>query len=406
MNVEGSILQPVYSASAETLKICHGGLVLRPQKAAWHVSNFSLAFETMKKLTWIFSSLLCAALLAGSNSFACTTFVMEGGGKIYFGRNLDWEWESGLVLVNQRNIAKMAVVAPGSVGAKWISKYGSVTFNQFGLDIPFGGMNEAGLVVENMWLDETKYPAPDSRPGINLAQWIQYQLDNCRTVNEVLATDKKIRLEPLAVPAGIHYLICDASSDCAIIEFLNGEMIAHRGSKLPYHVLANDTYDASAKFAKEHPGDPDGKPLKNPSSFWRFTRAEECVADFKPRTPEQDVAYAFNALNQVHQGDFTVWRIVYDVTGRKIHFRTFKNPEERVIDLNKLDFSCGHPLQFTDIEAKPAATELEFKALPVQSLQNYLEKFYGQASLKAMFGDLTPMIGLQLYALQNYQCAK
>jgi penicillin V acylase-like amidase (Ntn superfamily) len=274
------------------------------------------------------------------------------------------------------------------------------------LDVPFGGMNEAGLVVENMWLDETKYPAPDSRPGINLAQWIQYQLDNCRTVKEVLATDKKVRLEPLAVPAGIHYLICDASGDCATVEFLNGAMVVHHDSKLPYHVLANDTYDASAEFAKAHPGDTDGKPLKNTSSFWRFTRASECTADFKPRTPEQDVDYAFNALQQVRQGMFTVWQIVYDVSGRKIHFRTFKNQEERVVDLSALDFSCGHPLQFTDIETKPAAKQTEFKNLPGETLQKYLEAFYGQDSLKKMFGDLTPLIAVQVGELQNYQCAK
>ena len=44
---------------------------------------------------------------------ACTTFVLEGGGKIYFGRNLDWDWQNGMVLVNQRNVQKTSVVTPG-----------------------------------------------------------------------------------------------------------------------------------------------------------------------------------------------------------------------------------------------------------------------------------------------------
>src|SRR5258708_28633340 len=135
----------------------------------------------MKRIALIFSVAL-ASLLGVINAFPCTTFVMQGDGHIYFGRNLDWDWESGLVIVNQRNIKKTAVVMPGNAPAQWTSKYGSVTFNQFGQEMPYGGMNEAGLVVENMWLDETKYPAPDSRPSINLLQWIQYQLDNCRTV--------------------------------------------------------------------------------------------------------------------------------------------------------------------------------------------------------------------------------
>jgi len=52
-----------------------------------------------------------------------------------------------------------------------------------------------GLVVENMWLDETEYAEPDSRPAVNLLQWIQYQLDNCKTVAEVISNDTKIRIE-------------------------------------------------------------------------------------------------------------------------------------------------------------------------------------------------------------------
>src|SRR5581483_9546892 len=109
-------------------------------------------------------------------------------------RNLDWDWENGLVFINARQVQKRAFVL-GPNAATWTSKYGSVTFNQFGRELPFGGMNEAGLVVENMWLTETQYPAGDSRPEINMLQWIQYQLDTCSTVAEVIENDKRIRLE-------------------------------------------------------------------------------------------------------------------------------------------------------------------------------------------------------------------
>ena len=147
----------------------------------------------MKRILFMENVALCS-LLSVTTAFPCTTFVLEGGGKIYFGRNLDWDWESGMVVVNPRGVQKTALVMPGHAPAKWKSKYGSVTFNQFGDEVPFGGMNEAGLVVDNMWLDETQYPTADSRPEINMLQWVQYQLDTCRTVAEVLANDSKIRL--------------------------------------------------------------------------------------------------------------------------------------------------------------------------------------------------------------------
>src|ERR1051325_5244663 len=189
--------------------------------------------------------ILALAILLGSlPAFACTTFVLEGGNRIYLGRNLDWDWEDGIVVVNQRNVQKRAFVMSTNA-VKWISKFGSVTFDQFGRELPFGGMNEAGLVVENMWLDETQYPKTDARPEINMLQWIQYQLDNFSTVQQVIESDKKIRLENTPVRARIHYLVCDAQGDSATIEFLNGEMKVHHGKELPYRALANDPYEPS-----------------------------------------------------------------------------------------------------------------------------------------------------------------
>lgn len=81
--------------------------------------------------------------------------------------------------------------------------------------MPYGGSNEVGLVVEQMMLLESKYPEPDERPAINMLQWIQYQLDNCRTVEEVIATDKCLRQAVQHGKQRIHYLICDASGDTA-----------------------------------------------------------------------------------------------------------------------------------------------------------------------------------------------
>ena len=206
----------------------------------------------MRSMARMVGTLVLCGLLWVTTAFPCTTFVLQGGGRIYFGRNLDWDWENGLVIVNPRNVNKTAFVAPGHSPAKWKSKYGSVTFNQFGQDKPFGGMNEVGLVVEQMMLFESQYPPADSRPEIDMLQWIQYQLDNCRTVADVIATDAKIRLEQPTVPARIHYLVCDARGDCATVEFLDGKMVCHQGQNLPYRVLANDTYEQSVAFVRAH----------------------------------------------------------------------------------------------------------------------------------------------------------
>jgi len=47
-------------------------------------------------------------------------------------------------------------------------------------------MNEAGLVVLSLGLDDTEFPKPDSRPAIDENGWMQYQLDNSASLVEVL----------------------------------------------------------------------------------------------------------------------------------------------------------------------------------------------------------------------------
>ena len=356
----------------------------------------------MKRVA-VFCIIWFVCFCAGLTAFPCTTFVMQDQGRVYFGRNLDWDWENGWVVVNPRAIRKTALVAPGHAPAKWVSKYGSVTFNQFGDEMPFGGMNEAGLVIENMMLDDTRYPVPDARPEIGLLQWMQYQLDTCSNVAEVVATDARIRLERPTVPAAIHYLVCDAAGDCATIEFLEGKMVCHRGESLPYHALANDTYEKSAAYARAHPMPADStSDLRDPSSLARFTCAATRAAGFKASTPEKDVAYAFKTLKMVHQG--TVWQMVYDVTSRQVYFRTQSNHRQRAVDLKSLDFAHIRAVEFVDIQADPTASgALPFEVLTEAQHRQYLQSFFALDSLKHAMGDLKPRIEPSLMVLSSYR---
>jgi choloylglycine hydrolase len=344
-------------------------------------------------------------LCSSSPVFPCTTFVLEGGHRVYVGHNLDWDWEDGLVLINPRHVCKRAFVAAENV-ATWTSKYGSVTFNQFGRELPFGGMNEAGLVVENMWLSDTQYPPVDARPEINMLQWIQYQLDNCSTVAQVIRTDKRIRLENTPVRARIHYLVCDAHGDCATVEFLNGTMQVHRGRKLPFHALANDTYEQSATYMRAHPTCKDtSQPLTQADSMARFCRAAARAAAFRPaKSAGEDAAYAFETLDQVRQG--TAWQIVYNISARQIQFRTRGNPQTRLLNLKTLEFSCNRPVRFVDVQAKASDSGgLELRELQEPEHRKYLEHIAAQESLMQEVGDLRSMIEPLLLTLRGYTCA-
>ena len=147
-----------------------------------------------------------------------------------------------MLVVNKRHMSKTALGLNNPM--KWISKYGSVTFNQYGRGFPCGGMNEKGLVIEVLWLDGTRYPQADHRPMVSTLQWIQYQLDTAATMDEVVASDERVRIETFS-GTNVHYLVIERSGAAATIEFLDGKMVVHRGDDLPVKALTNSTYQRS-----------------------------------------------------------------------------------------------------------------------------------------------------------------
>jgi penicillin V acylase-like amidase (Ntn superfamily) len=269
---------------------------------------------------------------------ACTTFFINHNGQLIFGRNYDWVTDAGLACTNQRGLYKTSFKMADGESISWVAQYGSITFNQYGKEFPTGGMNEKGLVVELMWLDETKYPEADKRPSISVLQWIQYQLDNCASIEEVIATDKKLRITTTSAP--LHYLIADANGNAAAIEFLDGKLHVHKGSDLPFPVLTNSTYQES-KLTGTPKSSGNYESFQN-NSIERFAKACRMVEQFtdnKISTPVVD--YAFGILDNVSQGDHTKWSIVYDLKNKIIRFKTKSFITIKSISFSAFDFSCS-----------------------------------------------------------------
>ena len=299
--------------------------------------------------------------LVSKTGQSCTTFCLNHGDKPVFGKNHDWMLEYGLVIINKRGVTKTARPGLQDKLLTWTSKYGSATFNQFGREFPFGGMNEVGLVVESMLLNETEYPLPDSRPAINILQWIQYQLDNFSTIEEVItsdsqirirgseeviANDSQIRIRGYRVP-GCHFLVCDRTGNCATIEFIGHKLVYHTTKKMPVKTLTNSTYAESISFWKK-----DKIPQPDVyKSIERFIRAANMVKNYDPQMTKTPIDYAFNILSSVAQAAFTQWSIVYDIADPSIYFRTLENQRVRYFSLKSFDFSCAAPVKVLDVNA-------------------------------------------------------
>lgn len=275
--------------------------------------------------------LICTTLFAD----ACTTFVLKDKDNLVFGRNLDWVSDNGLVVVNKRNIKKTSLVFLGDNPASWTSKYGSVTFNQFGKEFPFGGMNEKGLVVELMVV-RGAYPDNDSRDALNELQWVQYQLDNAQTIEEVLASDKNIRIA--GISQNLHFLVCDASGNSAVIEFNSKGMVSYTDKSLPFSVLENDTYKTSLK-------------KQNANRDCRFNTVVNMLEAY-PSQNENPIDYSFGILNDVALDGS--WSMVYDIKNKTIHFKSASYKNVKTIDCSALEYSCKSPVLYCsmNIEAK------------------------------------------------------
>lgn len=284
---------------------------------------------------------------------ACTAFLVEYENRRAYAYNMDWTIDDAIVLVNKRNINKNAAAGlAGPIGAPaaWTSRYGSLTFNQFGLGMPHIGVNEKGLGIALLHLAETSYPPTDERKVLNSLQWIQYQLDMHQTVEEVLQSNDYLRIVP-DIPVSPHYFVCDSGGTCAVIEFIEGKPAYFTGPSLPVKALTNNLYPESIMFFRKFEGMGAAFPVPGDGdSLNRFLRAANMIKAYEPPAANTTVDYAFTALVYTSAWD-TKWNIVSDLQKGMVYFRTFKNQRIRYVDLKQLDFDCQTPHLMLDINA-------------------------------------------------------
>lgn len=287
--------------------------------------------------------------------YACTTFCLKSKNETLFGKNQDWIVSDGLIFVNKSGVQKISTTEDEGNPVKWISKFGNITFNQYGRENPMGGMNEKGLVVELMWLDETVYPKPDKLPSIDELEWIQYQLDTAESTEEAVRSASQMRVNS---DIKVHYLVNDAGGNTAAVEYINGQLVIHTGKDLDVPVLTNDTFDNSIKYFRST------QPAKaaTDGSLDRFYRTAAKVRNFeaRPVTAKAAVDYAFDTLSDVKQQGYTsrdsksVWSTVYDQKRGLIYFRTLQNQAVRTINTKDFDYACSMPVKSFDINTNYA----------------------------------------------------
>jgi choloylglycine hydrolase len=297
---------------------------------------------------------LAAALAAPRPAAACTTFALAGanGAELAIGKSYDWSMGHGLVMVNRRGVAKQALaLTAAEKPARWLARYASLTFNQYGRELPNGGLNEAGLVVEVMWLDSSVLPPPDERPTLNELQLIQYLLDTSATAAEAAEMARRVRV--VRSHGLVHYLVCDATGACVVLEHVGGKLLVLAGPRVPVRALTNDTYADSTAFLARHAGFGGTRPLPaGAGSLERFARAAAAVS--RDAGAGDLVARAFGVLESVRNGRATQWQIVYEPRRLRVHFRTRDVATVKTLDARRLFAACPSPVPVLDLDTAAA----------------------------------------------------
>ncbi len=308
--------------------------------------------------------LIFSLTLINSSSNACTRAVYKGNnGLILTARSMDWSTEIGTNLwLLPRGMERNGEVGKNSI--HWKSKYGSIIAS--GFDVATSdGMNEAGLVANVLWLAESEYEKWDgTKPGMSIALWAQYVLDQFATVDEAVNELKKEEFVVVTaeIPGTsrlttVHLSISDASGDNAIFEFVDGKLTIHHSPD--YTVMTN-----SPIFEKQLALDEYWKEIGGTTMLPGTNRAADRYARASfyinaiPKTDDYRVAVAsvFSVIRNVSVPfgistpgqpniSSTRWRCVSDHKNLVYYFETALTPNTFWIDLKQADFSEGNPVK-------------------------------------------------------------
>ena len=275
--------------------------------------------------------IMALSLIPLPQTRGCTAFLLKNGKHMVLAKNLDWPVDLGYVIYNPAGKIKQAFLADGPDRPfQWTAQYPSLTFNQFGVEFPLGGMNSQGLVVEELNMPRVKIEKDTNIRQINEFQLVQFLLDYCANVEEVVKQINHLHFAPLFLH--LHYFVADQTGKTAILEFDGIHWKTYTPEKPSYAVLSNNPYSESLRYLKNFEGFGGQMPVVHrPGSNERFVSAASMI---QSHTGEDLQGYAFSILDTVRQKD-TRWSIVYDIPARKVHFRFHKCRQQKIFQLQK-----------------------------------------------------------------------
>lgn len=309
----------------------------------------------------------------------------DSGRAVLVGRNMDWfEDIRSNMWVLPRGMARDGATPRNPL--KWTSRYGSVVLTAYDTATA-DGVNEKGLAVHMLYLPETACgPRDEAVPGLSIALWEQYYLDNFATVKEAVEALKtqpyqlRMAVEPTSGKAGtVHLAMNDATGDSAVLECIDGRIKVYHDRA--YTVMTNQpAFDRQLEDLKQYRGFGGEKKLPGTHEPGdRFARGAYYVKNLpKPKTDREAVAALMSVMRNVSAPfgiadpdrpnvSATVWRTVTDLSNGVLYFDSVTSPRVFWVDTKKVNFAAGQPVRKLTLVGDPdVAGEASGKFVPAE----------------------------------------
>jgi choloylglycine hydrolase len=357
------------------------------------------------------AAVLCVVLclFLASAAFACTGItVRTKDGSVISSRTLEFGMDlNSDILMIPRDYQMHATMPEGSAGLAWKQKYATLGINGLGKLMIAEGFNEKGLSVGAFYLpsyaeysklsDENK---PKALLSTDVPAWL---LGNFGTVEEVKANlggavVVEGSLPGLDVPMPLHYRVTDSSGKCLVIEYVNGGQAKVYDN--PLGVMSNSpTWDWHVTNLRNYVNlTAVNVPAKDVSgidfaSFGQGSGMLGLPGDYTPPsrlvrilaiqqsalpvgTADEGVTLAWNIINNVNipkgaardvspngetHYDYTEWVNVSDLRNLKLYFRSYYDPEIRVVPMKGFDLD-GKDVVTIEMAATPRFRDVSSEA--------------------------------------------
>ena len=211
----------------------------------------------------------------------CTSFqaTKADGEGFWYGRNYDYFKNPTMVTVShpKKGYASIAVSDMSHFGyslEKLPTSLGAKLSCLAAIYAPVDGINEKGLCTSIMALPKQASQQDTPKHDVGTTIIMRLWLDRCATVEEALAMLETVDVRhDAAVGSGYHYMVADATGDCAVVEFDKEDgwktMIVRKAEGENYMLVTNHLL--SEKYYTTEPDPAVGNP--HSKSWWRYETA-------------------------------------------------------------------------------------------------------------------------------------